>query len=84
MILTKRLTTSDGREWEVWRWTGGSAPPADWYKHLALVELTLWFYCDQCEDYGSYWQTDVPDNIANIFWNRAKADAWSTFRGYCV
>ena len=60
-------------------WTGGSPP-----RPLASISLAELFdvgllYAEQCQVYREAWG-DVPEDVARIFWGRARHDAHATHR----
>jgi len=62
-------------------WTGGSAPsPFIWRDSQVYRALVVTEFRSQMTMWIDYWG-DCPDkNTRNLFWNRARYDAWATMR----
>ena len=65
-------------------WTGGDWPPKWLDRHHTVKEMTKLFFREQMAIFIDAWEdmttpTDVPKDVQNTFWTRAKADAWRTF-----
>lgn len=68
-------------------WTGGSAPRP--LAEISRGEFALaWrLYCEQLNTWAAFWQTAVPHDVRETFWNRARGDAHATVReadGYVI
>ena len=75
------LKTKSGRKYQRVAWTGGSWKPEGLEKiSKDYRDLVSFFFREQMMDFGNFWG-DLPDmDTRRIFWRRAKADAYATYR----
>lgn len=61
-------------------WTGGDSPND--IRSISEEELALAYalYHDQVDDYTTFWGTEPELGIRRTYWNRARHDAYATFR----
>lgn len=63
-------------------WTGGSSPEGP----MCREELALWhhLFLEQCAVWRDYWHEEPPKDVRQTFSNRARGDAFATFRAMGV
>lgn len=67
-------------------WTGGSSPKPLHECSVEEISYVIYIYSEQCTWFAQYWKdirdgvNQIPRDVANTFWERARADAHATYR----
>lgn len=76
-----QIKTKSGRTYQRIAWMGGDSAPKELRKiSRDYRNIITFFFREQLRDFSDFWK-ELPDmDTTRIFWKRAKADAWSTYR----
>ena len=85
MSIFPPIITPDGKKFTRTAWTGGDIAPKGFRRQDATYKfLVSYFFKEQLKECGGLdlWVSAGTSSMerARIFWNRAKADAWATYR----
>ena len=78
-----QIDLPDGRKIERRAWTGGRS--ASYSRshpcYYLWLDLSCHMFAEQVDMWRAYWGDEPSMDTLNIFWDRAKADAYATISG---
>lgn len=61
-------------------WTGGSDPASIHDISVAEYAYAMELYFEDCGIWSECWKQEMPADIREVFWRRARDDAHATYR----